>query len=239
MGWLKTVVCSAAALAILGAAARAADFPGYPEEPPPLAEPPLLSPGPGYYGWYLRGDLGYRFQNFDSASDLTTSFTNTSLSSPLVGTLGVGYKFKWFRLDVTGDYGGPNTFNGADASGAHTITMKVDTYTVMVNGYLDLGTWWGFTPYVGAGIGKARMETHNLVESPALATPVAAQYQWNVAWSAMAGFSYPLSETLLLDVGYRHVSMGDINGGPASNPFTVKNVTGDEVRVGLRYMFDN
>jgi opacity protein-like surface antigen len=59
-----------------------------------------------------------------------------------------------------------------------------------------------------------------------------------VAWAAMAGVSYNLSYNVLIDVGYRHVNMGDAVGGPSKNELTVRKVTGDEIRVGIRYLLD-
>jgi opacity protein-like surface antigen len=238
MGRLGRLVVCAAALTIAGAAAHAADMPGYPSEPLPFPthETPALVEQLSS-GWYLRGDLGYRFQLFDSASDVVNDYINSKMADPFVAGVGAGYKFKWFRFDVTGDYGGPSSFSGATDNG-NSVSAKVDTYTVMFNGYLDLGTWSGFTPYVGAGIGKSRMEIHNFVTTPAPTNPVSAKYMWNIAWSAMVGVSYDLSNNLLIDVGYRHVDMGDIKSGPSDNPFTIKHVTGDEVRIGLRYLID-
>jgi opacity protein-like surface antigen len=226
-------------LASLSTAARAADMPGYPADPLPFPRYEAPAPVEEFVsGWYLRGDLGYRFQRFSSASDAMTSLPDSSLKNVFVGGLGAGYKFSWFRFDLTGDYGGPNTFSGSNASGSHTISANVDTYSVMLNGYVDLGNWWGVTPYLGAGVGGARIETHNLVETPALGTPLAAQHQWNTAWSAMAGVSFNVSPNLLVDVGYRHIDMGSIKGGPTGNQFTVNKVNGDEIRIGLRYLLD-
>ena len=34
-----------------------------------------------------------------------------------------------------------------------------DTLTVLVNGYVDFGTWYGFTPYLGAGVGISYLRT--------------------------------------------------------------------------------
>ena len=76
---------------------------------------------------------------------------------------------------MTGDYGGPSTFTGS-ADNGNSVSAKIDTYTVMFNSYIDLGTWAGFTPYVGGGIGKARMEIHDFTTTPAPSVPVSAKY---------------------------------------------------------------
>ena len=106
MGPVRTLVVCAAALAMSGTIARAADMPGYPPEPLPF--PTHVTPAPAEQlasGWYLRGDLGYRWQRFSSASDLVNDYTSSKMTDPFVAGLGAGYKFKWFRFDVTGDYG--------------------------------------------------------------------------------------------------------------------------------------
>ena len=33
----------------------------------------------------------------------------------------------------------------------------------MFNAYLDLGNWWGFTPYVGAGVGMSYLQSTGAV----------------------------------------------------------------------------
>jgi opacity protein-like surface antigen len=42
----------------------------------------------------------------------------------------------------------------------------------------------------------------------------------------------------LLDVGYRHIDMGKVRGGLDVNQTFIKNLTGDEIRIGLRCNID-
>jgi len=237
------VVASAIMLSLVGAG-HAADVTGYPSLPLPLPsqEKPLqqieLSSG-----WYLRGDIGYRFQHIGSSSSgdttMVPSLDSAKLDNAFLGGLGAGYKAGWFRFDLTGDYGWRGKYN-ATTPGNTTIAAKIDTFTVMLNGYLDLGTWAGITPYVGAGIGGANL-IFSGYENPWAAAPMPSTavpiHRWNVAWAAMAGLSYNFAPNLLLDVGYRHLEMGDVNGGP-NGQLTVKRLTGDEIRVGIRYLID-
>ena len=83
--------------------------------------------------------------------------------------LGVGYQFNnWFRVDVTGEYRGGSHFqslyvlNESANIGTGNPTQIADFYrgdisswVGLFNGYVDLGTWYGITPYVGAGVGLA------------------------------------------------------------------------------------
>jgi opacity protein-like surface antigen len=125
--------------------------------PPPTPTRALPDEHPGF-GWYIRGDLGYRFQHFAGASSSNAAqvpaLSSSTLANDFVGGYGVGSQMQWLRVDVTGDYGGRSRFTGTTATGA-PATALVETFTLMLNAYLDLGTWGGFTPYIGAGGGGA------------------------------------------------------------------------------------
>ena len=238
MGWLRTSVVCGAVLAMSGAAARGADVPDYPSLPMPLPSEKSLRVDQLISGWYLRGDVGYRFQRVGSASDLVTTYTNSSIKDAYVGGIGVGYKANWFRTDITGDYGWRAIYSGSTDSGANTVSAKIESFTVLLNGYLDLGTWAGITPYIGGGIGGAQVSTRNyLTVPPQLAEPPKTA-RWNLAWAAMAGVSVNLTYNVLLDIGYRHIDMGDVLGGPSANRLTINKLTGDEIRVGVRFILD-
>jgi len=236
MSPLRSFVVAGAVTLIFSVSAQAADMPGYPSLPPPASIKPLrvdefLS------GWYLRGDLGYRFQRFNgAASDFPPDPTDNKLNNTVFGGFGGGFKEKWFRADLTADYGWRSNYSGT--VGTTGDQAKIDSYTVLGNIYFDLGTWGGLTPYIGAGAGGAYLTMSNFTTSPATGAAIASRSRWNFAWAAMAGVSYRLSENWLIDVGYRHIDMGDAVGGPEANSLTLKKLTGDEIRVGLRYKID-
>jgi len=220
--------------------ARAADMPGYPALPLPLPAPEELAPQIEEFisGWYLRGDIGYRYQQVKSASDAANDYSDQSIHDPAVLGVGAGLKYKWFRTDVTADYGWRSEFSGTDASGTTTVTANVDSFTVMGNAYIDFGTWYGLTPYIGGGLGGAYV-TMSSYQISTIASQTAAKYsRWNLAWAAMAGVSFALGYNSIIDVGYRHIEMGDVFGGPPNNPLTLNKLTGDEIRVGFRYLLN-
>jgi opacity protein-like surface antigen len=237
MGWLWTLVVSSAALAISGTLARAADMPDYPSLPLPSHEKSLQF-DEFVSGWYLRGDVGYRFQKVSGASDPANDYSDNSIKNAFIGGVGAGFKAQWFRADITGDYGWRSLYSGTNASTGNSVSAEFDIFAVMLNGYLDLGNWAGFTPYIGGGIGSAYVSTTSYETMPPQATLVSPVARWNRAWAVMAGVSYNLSYNVLLDVGYRHIDMGDVISGSDSNQLTVKKLTGDEVRVGIRYVLD-
>src|SRR5262249_60828064 len=77
---------------------------------------------------------------------------------------GVGYKInQWFRTDLTVDYEWDSDWHGRAPCGgcAGNKTSKewakVSAWTFLANAYIDLGTWSGITPYVGAGVGGSHI----------------------------------------------------------------------------------
>jgi opacity protein-like surface antigen len=235
MVWLRTLVCSAAVLTILSAAAQAADMPAY---PPP--EAPIVVEK--YGGWYLRGDIGYAIgalQGAMSAPSFADPIENT-LGNGFVGGVGAGYKSQWLRTDVTLDYTSPLKYTGTVVSPGDT-TAKIEAATALFNGYIDLGTWYHATPYIGAGVGAARLHTFDYASSAAPPfTAGLSNTQWNFAWALTGGVGYAIAPNLMLDVNYRYVNFGDVqSASDAFGAMTFKNVYTQEIRVGIRWSFDD
>jgi opacity protein-like surface antigen len=224
-------IASLAAIAPLGAA-RAADMP---MSLPPLVKAPVFVEQ-YQSGWYLRADIGYRWNEIDGISALVGAQpTGTTIDDRFVVGGGGGYKAGWFRADVTVDWG-PRT---GIAAVTPDYRVKLDTATVLANLYLDLGTWSGFTPYVGGGVGMSWNRTTDFVSNALLAPGVDGmkEARWEFAWAAIAGMSYHLSPNLLLDASYRYLNFGDALTPLATNnnQLTIKDLTAQEVRIGLRY----
>jgi opacity protein-like surface antigen len=224
-------IAGLAVIAPLGAA-RAADV--------PMSLPPLVQKAPVYVeeyqsGWYLRGDLGYRMNDLDGISAVIGTASDTSIDDRFTIGGGGGYKSGWFRADVTIDY--------APRASVTAITpdyrLKVETLTTLANLYLDLGTWYGVTPYVGAGAGLSWNRTSDYFSNALLLPGLTdlKENRWEFAWAAMGGLSFNLSPNLLMDMSYRYLNMGDAITPLASNnnQLTVKEMTAQEFRIGLRY----
>lgn len=241
LAWPRTLAITAA-LTLLCGGARGADMPGITALPLPTQTNPLPR-ADGVFGWYLRGDLGYRLLHIGTASSSDATQVPAPASSKLdnniVGGYGIGYQWDWLRFDVTGDYGGRNKYTGTTAGGA-TLTGQVETFTALVNGYVDLGTWSKLTPYVSGGIAGAYVAVSNY-SNPAAVAPMPsaalAEHRWNLAWAATAGISYNVTRDFLIDASYRHIDMGDASGGP-SRDLTIKHLSGDEIRLGFPYILD-
>lgn len=225
-----------AAASIFTVAAHAADAPEPFFTP---AQPVLVQEFAS--GWYIRGDIGYRLNSVGGASTLFADpITSSSINDTAVFGGGGGYKAGWFRADLTVDYSGRATFNADVASvPAGTLATKIEMVTTLANIYADLGTWWGFTPYVGIGAGAGYMRTVEFYQNGVL-IPGEKTDKWNFAWAAIAGMSYRIGANLLADASYRYLDLGDAVTAVnvAGNQLTVKDITAHEFRIGLRYNLD-
>ena len=225
---------------VFSSAANAADLGRYSS---PLSQSAPLLVDEFSSGWYLRGDIGYRFNN-DVDSVITVDpppgVRDHDLGKNWMFGAGVGYKLEWFRTDLTADYARKADFSADSTVRTNDFTAEIHSVTGLVNVYGDLGTWAGFTPYIGAGIGFAYLHADNFgIASDGRPRHANSPDSWNFAWAYMAGVSYQLMGNAHIDVGYRHVNMGDVTTGRAlGNKLTFKDMSADEVRVGFRYTLD-
>jgi len=243
---------------------HAADMPGLPPiYPPPVEEYAAAS------GWYLRGDIGMTNQRFKNLHQRLYDVPGTTVepvgfgwdSSTFFG-LGVGYKFNdWFRADLTGEYRGKANFHGSDhvtfngGEGVDNYSGSKSEWVFLANAYVDLGTWWCLTPYIGAGIGGARVniigfrdDGFNNVGGLSVSTAYAADAsKFNFAWALHAGITYKVTQSMSIDLGYRYLDMGNgttgatrafdnsfVNGGP----FTFNHISSHDLKLGVRWMLE-
>ena len=178
MARLQTFAAAALVAVTGGGLARAVDL------PPAPALPPAETSSSAFSGWYLRGDLGAGIETapkLGAASGALTagiplprlspfavsSFPNTTLSPSGTIDVGVGYVLDpWLRMDATLEYrfGGELRSTaaiedpappGAGFLSTDRLRGSVSSIVALVNGYVELGNFWGATLFVGAGIGVA------------------------------------------------------------------------------------
>jgi opacity protein-like surface antigen len=245
----KIALVACAGVAIADAAAIAAD----------MAQP---IPETVVRGWYLRGDIGYTNQNVDSLDNaLYATYDSVGTvykdfdGAPFFAA-GIGYRWNhWFRTDVTGEYRSKSDFDGLDIAtiGPATIpdhySAKKSEWVALLNGYLDLGTWHGITPFVGAGVGAANVKISDFTDIGDTVDSVAfgsAQDQWNFAWAAYAGLAFDITDAFSVELAYRFLDVGDAKSGDLvaydgtntiDNPMEFKDITSHDIKLGVRYTF--
>ena len=205
----KFALAAAAAvtLSVSAVSVRAADY----SPPPPILRAPQIPWVEFGSNWYLRGDFSYRMFDVSGAEGPE--------DTAALG-LGVGYQFNnWLRGDMTLDYQFGSRFSVLD--NPIVASARLWSSALFANGYADLGTWYGVTPYVGAGVGSAYNHLGD-------------EGRWNFAWAFMLGAAYHLSPNLAVDFGYRYADLGSAYALTGA----LVDVTAQEFRVGFRYKLD-
>lgn len=230
-------------------------------------------------GWYIRGDISYDLETSTSGSYRTydgtvyseNAYDNFDFEAGNDWSVGMGYQYNSFlRGDLTLGYWKRDIY-GTDTSLApcrptdpagSTCRSEDNTsasgWELMANGYADLGTYVGVTPYLGAGLGFTRVAYTDLTNTAYCVDGVTGldagicgtglhpgEESWRFTWALMAGASYDLSKNLKFDLGYRfsHVSGGNMFGFDAATAgLGATGVQGTEdgfsthqIKAGLRY----
>jgi opacity protein-like surface antigen len=251
---------AAGAATLLSSAAFVADM--------AIAPPPYAPVVEDFGGWYLRGDIGFSNQRVDRLNNVldagnTSSVQNLGFNTAGIFGLGVGYRVNnWFRADVTGEYRGNSQFYGTDhitfpgGVGTDTYHATKNEWVVLANAYVDLGTWWCITPFIGAGVGGARVAINGFTDQSIASNPVQPGpalagiafgdnvAKWNFAWAAHAGLAYKVTPNFTVELAYRYLDMGNGLTGDLrafdgtnniNNPTTFRSITSHDLKIGVRW----
>jgi opacity protein-like surface antigen len=267
MGSFKTYAALAGCLALATSltTARAADL----LPPPPPMPEPIEEVGSS---WYLRGDVGIGMLDYDKTIVRTVAGPVGVPTTGYIGRqkelgdqvfigAGVGFAYSSFlRFDVTGEYRtqahwrfveqdtnfGPANFNITSGKLSHAVGL--------VNGYFDLGTWYGLSPFIGAGVGVAHHMFDGVNDLGAggyaggigLAT---RKDKTDLAWALHAGIGYHVSPNLKLELAYRYLNMGQAEAGTIicqgttascgtpvlQTNYKLKDIESHDIKLGMRW----
>ena len=178
--WLRAMgVVGSTALGVQSAVA--ADYLKFPVEAAPdyIGRPVELGSG-----WYLRGDLGWSSDKGPQLSAIVPEGKKNRWALDV----GAGYKFNnWLRTDATISFSKPRDVsqNGSTVTCPYRLfglTNQSTGFTqgylwdtvhdtcnsqdradlrktdLMLNAYVDIGSWGGFTPFVGVGAGVSMLK---------------------------------------------------------------------------------
>lgn len=163
-------------------------------------------------GWYVRGDLGGNFQGEVDGSPKAKADDGWIASAGAGYALGNGFRAEgelaYLDSDLKGATGGDTTTLGAFA-----------------NGYYDFDTGGKLQPFVGAGLGFAKVEVDS---------PLVDDDDTGFAYQLKAGLGYKFNERLTGEAAYRYLGVTDVTLGSGVNRLD-GDFTSQAVTVGLRY----
>ncbi len=255
---VRIIFLASAAAISLGCEAFAADM------PQPVIMQPVPVPVQEFNGWYLRGDIGMTNQKVKEISHPSfatapgfTFLDKGEFTSGMSYGLGIGYQLNdWLRIDVTGEYRGGSNFTALDRytnAGAYFTNdyraVKKE-WLFLANAYLDLGTWWCITPFIGAGIGFTNLTIGNFRDTNVIASGggwASDNTETNFAWALHAGAAYNVTQNFAIELSYRYLNLGDgksgtlvnldptVSSGNALSGVNFKDITSHDVRLGVRW----
>ena len=285
MGSLRALILASGAVLGMSSLAQAADL----LPPPPAMEPPPPM-AMEFSGWYLRGDVGMALRTSSESlninpnplagapADAFNSFYNPTISAAGLFDVGVGYQVNnWLRFDATAEYRGGSQFQALEQVGIPSQTAQfadfyrgnLSSFIAMANAYVDIGTWYGITPFVGGGVGWAQNRLDGVTDTGFAYPGNGAGFPTggylnngvsnNFAWALMAGLDFDVTQNLKLELGYRYLSYGTIktgtsncfNGTGANGGFSAANCGGSgytissnrlassDFRIGLRWLLSD
>ncbi|MFN3172559.1 MAG: outer membrane protein [Hyphomicrobiales bacterium] len=261
MGTSKSLFIGALASTLFSGVAFSADY-----IPPPIVdfEPEFELELGG--NLYLRGYIGFTNQEVDEfdpsriATAAVIEILNAEFEAGGLAGGAIGYQFnEWFRADISAEYRMRTAFDGLDRydtdgdgtwEGTNQYTGDKSEILVMANAFVDLGTYHGITPYVGAGAGASYTMIDDLTDTNVTAAALGnVAYagdngEWAFAWAVHAGLGYEVNDRLTLDFGYRYLHIGDAESGDlepwnaAGSPNNVavfEGISSHDVTFGFRY----
>lgn len=288
----KAFVIAAGVALASGGLASAADLPPAPRLPTPA---PVVEDFGGWYlrgdvGVGLNA-TSVDLQNYPDpiatgissgflSSQANQAYNNTTLSPFGLMDVGVGYQFNpWFRVDGTLEYRA-----GANLQSLYTLTdpaspayygpaqfadfyrADVSSFIGLVNGYVNLGSYWGISPFIGAGLGFADNSVSGFTDqaiavSSYFDSPAGGYFsnasKTSFAWALMAGLDFNISPNLKLEMGYRYLNYGSIetggshclagagggtfsaqncNGGVSNHLYSGNTLASNDFRIGLIWL---
>ena len=182
-------------------------------------------------GGLMGHDVDFTWTTIDKAAgggfDKKTGSSSFDGDVVYGGALAIGYDF-YPRLDVPvrleleyamfGDAKSENSYSSS--SSVHTDwqsesnKVTIGFQTLFVNAYYDFRNSSSFTPYLGAGLGVAFIDTKGRSSykehdpDDCYSYSLGEKSTTNFAWNVGAGVAYAFTDNISLDLGYRFVGLG-------------------------------
>lgn len=190
-------------------------------------------------GWYGRLDAGRSVEGSldGSVSDgISTAPFSPDLEDEWMGAAGLGYAMQnGFRLEGELSHRN-NDWGPADLNQFETtVTGDASSWALMGNLFYDFNREGRLQPYLGLGVGAARVKVgiNGAQESE----------DTRFAYQGMVGIGYAATERLTFDLGYRYLMAPDIDASEAFSSMGIVNADSSvdyqhqAVTLGVRWQF--
>ncbi len=236
-----------------------------------LAAPFIVSPEAyaeeTWSGWYVSGSAGAEVvedSDFESTSgvDVRKGESTFDPGHRLSGAFGYGWnniraegEISWRRIEMDSIEYDHFTARGTPLPGAlvDSINNSVSAdgtgtmLVLMANAWYDLDTGTDWAPYIGGGLGmaKVKFDVDVSLTIPPLApgaSPISRSISgddadWVFAYQIGAGIGYRLSDSVVIQSGYRFMRTSDLELKWDDGSTVESKVEAHGFEVGVRYRF--
>jgi outer membrane protein OmpA-like peptidoglycan-associated protein len=193
-------------------------------------------------GWYVGGEGSWSHLN-DQKATATTPGTSTPLKihpgEGFAGGVNGGFEFQsGLRLEGEVVYRRHDEKSATSAGVTAPTHGSLDNLAIMGNAFYDFNNVTRFTPYVGAGVGGARLhlDDFNATGSPG---SLSAD-DWRLAYQGIAGVRYTIDPHWSASLDYRYFATTDpkFSGTVLGTPSSLKtDYRTHNVMLGVAYHF--
>ncbi|QDH72190.1 OmpA family protein [Brevundimonas sp. M20] len=199
----KQLMAGAALLALFGAT-------------PALADPD---------GVYVAGDIGYHWpqsNDWEACSGVVCAPVEVKAGDNWAGFGRLGYRLNanW-RIEAEAGY---RESDELEFDGLTVSDVDASATSLMANVLYDFGNRdAAFRPFVGAGVGAAKVEIEDVDDTA-------------FGWQLLAGAAWRMTERASLDLTYRYLNVADLEMSDGVDSFS-GDFEDHSVTLGLRYSF--
>ena len=152
-------------------------------------------------------------------------------------SVGVSTKLPYGAVRTELEYSKKADAESSYTSMGETFETKIESQSLMLNAYYDIDTGSKITPYVGGGIGFAKLELNDQYWNDVYNKKID---DTNFAWQIGAGVAYAVSDNISIDAGYRYIDYGSLSASGDDGYGGEKedvDMTANEFYIGARYSF--
>ncbi len=191
----------------------------------------LSSASPALSGGFYAGFSGGVGQTSDSDISGTGINSSAEFETGAVASISVGYEYdSGWRNEI--ELG--SRWSDADSISNSAASGDVRALSAMLNGYYDLSTDGPFSPYVGLGLGAAKVKANSL--SPVAATSI-NDTDTALAYQGIVGMSYQVSQGMAFNADYRYFSTRDLDFNTGNGTAVSQQYANHALMLGITFNF--
>lgn len=192
----------------------------------------------------MTNDVDYTFKSHMQDNVYSDTYAYDADDDTFGGSLAYGLKYNFWRAEIEASLYGDSKGTAHDEDWGD-LPITIQKQALMLNLYADLDNPSIFTPYIGGGVGYARLKAKWDDFALGIERSGGSKSKGNFVWQIGAGLNIAATENISFELGYRYMYNGKltVEGAvveqgirPVSDEFKLDSFS-HMVTAGLRYSF--